>query len=188
MTNAPAPTATIPTCSLDEMAGRLGRDIPEKFRRHLQNWTKFYRGGPPYLADLFAESDPATQPWLVVIDTEHEDAQNIRLVGTAIADFFGSDATGFDFLQTVTPEIKAVFVDAHRRINRDLVGKFHLAVCSTSTGRELEVLAFALPYRRKDDLPCAAWLLFPGTALKYGETGSQVRSILAQFWIDLPAA
>ena len=128
------------------------------------------------------------QPWLVVIDTEHEDTQAIRLVGTGIADFFGFDATGYDFLQTVTPDLRKIFVAAHRRMSRDLVGKFHLAVCSTSTGRELEVLAFALPYARTDGLPCAVWILIPGTGLEYGETGSQVRAILEQRWVELPVA
>ncbi len=48
------------------------------------------------------------------------------------------------------------------------------------------VLAFALPYRRKNDLPCAAWILIPGADRRYGETGSEVRTIVEQRWIALP--
>lgn len=187
MINTSALSWAIPTTVLQDVSRQLGRDIPEIFHLHLRNWVKLSRGtGAPFLSDLFVESDPKTQPKLVVIDIEHEEVQKIRLVGTGIADFFGFDATGYDFLQSVAPDIKGIFVDAHRRMSSELVGKFHLAVCSTSTGRELEVLAFALPYLRRDGLPCAAWLLQPGSGLKIGETGSQVRAVLAQFWIELP--
>jgi len=180
---------TIQTCSLDGLSLEIDRILPGSLRRHLENWEKLRRGGgAPCLSDLFAESDPVTQPWLVVINTENEHTQIIRLVGTGIADFFGFDATGYDFLKTVTPDLRPIFVAAHQRISRDLVGKFHLAICSTSTGRELEVLAFALPYMRTDRLPCAVWILIPGTNIEYGETGSQVRSLIAQRWIDLPVA
>lgn len=186
MQSALASLDTPATCSLDEIAREQNRTLPAQLYRHLENWQKVRRGeSAPSLSDLFNESDPVTQPWLVVIDTEHEDKQPIRLIGTAVADFFGFDATGYDFLQSVAPPLRGIFIDAHRTIAHGLVGKFHLAICSTSTGRELEVLAFALPYKRKNDLPCAAWLLIPGADRRYGETGSEVRTIVEQRWVCL---
>lgn len=81
----------MPTRSLDEAARELGRVLPKLLRLHLDNWWKLKgNDGPPEIADLFSESDPVTQPWLVVIDAERDDVQKIRLVGTRIADFSGS--------------------------------------------------------------------------------------------------
>ena len=107
MQSALASLDTPATCSLDEIAREQNRTLPAPLYRHLENWQKVRRGeNAPSLSDLFNESDPVTQPWLVVIDTEHEDKQPIRLIGTAVADFFGFDATGYDFLQSVAPPLR----------------------------------------------------------------------------------
>ena len=48
-----------------------------------------------------------------------------------------------------------------------------------------EAYALALPYRRKNAAPCVAWILLPGDGLRFGETGSQVRAVVAQYWVPL---
>ncbi len=155
-------------------------------QEHLSTWRELRDGsGAPLLSTLFDRTHIHIQPWLVVIDIERDEVQPIRLVGTGITDFFGADSTGMNFLLTVTPETRGTFETCHRTLRSRAVGKFHVAICSTNTGRELNVYALALPYRRKDGMPCAAWVLSPGVELRRGESGAQVRSVVEELWIDL---
>ena len=159
---------------------------PPLLDEHLGNWRAL-RGGEryPQLSALFDRVNPRLAPWFVIIDIDRDEVQPLRLIGTRIVDFFGGDPTGTDFLLTVVPGARPVFVECHRRMRAEPAGKFHLSVCSTTSGREVEVFALALPFLRSNGLPCAAWLLVPGTELSYGEHGAEVRAIIDQRWIDL---
>lgn len=135
------------------------------------------------LRDLFDTPHWKIQPSLVIIDIERENDQRIRLSGTAIDTFFGGDFTGLDFLKTATEDTRHIFVHAHQILSRVPCGKLHFSTCSTTTGREIEVCALALPFKRSNGLPCAAWLLVHGDTLTYGELGAEIRSISAEYWI-----
>lgn len=139
----------------------------------------------PLLSDLFDRADPILAPSLVIIDIENDDVQRLRLIGTRIVDFFGVDPTGSDFLPTVVAPAQTTFVDCHRRLRLEPVGKLHRSICSTTSGREVEVYALALPYMRKAHLPCAVWLLIPGEDLRFGEYGAEVRAIVEERWVNL---
>lgn len=173
-------------CTLDALSAEVAPAAFSLLKRHLDNWHEVRGLGRfPYLIELFTKSDPPTQRSLVVIDIERESCQPTRLVGTWFVEFFGVDPTGADFLQSATKEVRGIFLETHRRLAQEPIGKFHISVCSTSSGRELQVYGLALPYLRKGDLPCAAWLLVPDTTMNFGECGSQVRAVTKQSWIKM---
>lgn len=141
---------------------------PEIILNYIRCWQGL-RGDRtfPLLRDLFDAPDWKIQPSLVIIDIERETDQRIRLAGTAIDAFFGDDFTGLDFLKTATENTRPIFLRAHRVLSSTPCGKLHFSTCSTTTGREIEVCALALPFKRGNGLSCAAWLLVHGDTLKY---------------------
>lgn len=157
---------------------------PDIILAYIRYWQGLRRDRTiPSLRDLFDSPDWKIQPSLVIIDIERETDQRIRLAGTAIDSFFGGDFTGLDFLKTATEDTRQIFVRAHQVLSRVPCGKLHFSMCSTTTGREIEVCALALPFTRGNGLPCAAWLLVLGDTLNFGELGAEIRSISAEYWI-----
>lgn len=162
------------------------KDLTLKARQFCSHWQSL-RNGPaiPKLPDYLDKPMNELQPRVVIVDVEDPRLQPVRLVGTGIVNFFGFDATSANFLDTVADGIRSIFARCHQDIPRIPCGKIHTSVCSTSTGRELIVPAIALPLLRRDEKPSVIWLLEVGETLGFGETGSEVRDIREEWWIDI---
>jgi hypothetical protein len=158
--------------------------LPQTFADFLAHWTAL-RGTAraPALSDFLDKPIPSLQPWISIFDVGGDDL-TLRLIGTGIAQFGGTDHTGKTFGDLVAPEARAVLHGPHLGIVQKCCGSFTVSLCATSRGREVEIWALGLPLLRRDGA-CVAWLNEPGEALGIGETGTVILRMVSQQWIDL---
>jgi hypothetical protein len=137
------------------------------------------------LPDLFDRPDSQIHPWLNIVDVDQEANQPIRFAGTSVIGYFGADLTRTNFLDILSPQSRPIIQHTHREIVGRPCGAFHNSVCSTATGRDIELHATGLPFMRSNGLACVAWLLTPDKTLTYGEDRILVQRVVEWTWIDL---
>jgi len=160
--------------------------LSDNFRHYLNVWRSSKgEGDVPALATLLDAPDPLIHPWLNIVDVEAPDIQLVRLAGTAVVNYFGKDLTRTNFLDILSPQALPIILRAHHHVSSVPCGVFHEAIAVTSLGREFDLLALALPFKRSNGLPCVAWRLEPAKVLSYDEACLQVKSVTRWNWIDL---
>jgi len=157
-----------------------------RFTHYLQFWRALERTEVlPHISRLLDRPDPKIHPWLNIVDVDTDSMQTIRFAGTQLVDYFGKDLTHTNFLDILSPQARPVILQAHREIVRRPCAAYHESQCSTSTGREFQILAMGLPLMRSDNKVSVAWLLEPHRTVSYGEVHILVHSVNRWTWIDL---
>jgi hypothetical protein len=157
--------------------------MPEKFVELLAHWRALRGEAPaPRLADFLDKPLPGLQPWIVIFDAEGD--MPLRLLGTAMADFYGRDLTGKACHEVYAPDTVPGVRAMHVQIAKSLCGCIAPSVGQTSTGRTPALYSLGLPLLRKDGISIV-WLVEPAVPLRLGETGMPVRRLAPLQWIDL---
>jgi hypothetical protein len=136
----------------------------------------------PPLSRYFDTADPAIQPWTSIVNAGPE-LRTVRLIGTALVNFFGRDPTG-QIWRVVGADAVPMYQRAYAEIPTVPCGAFLRGECSTSQARVLEMDGIGLPYGTREG-PCIMWYLQAGSSLGLAEAGVQIQRVHAADWIDL---
>ncbi|TAL00595.1 MAG: hypothetical protein EPO08_13130 [Rhodospirillaceae bacterium] len=160
--------------------------LPAKFADFLEHWQSLrVDGAVPRLAAFLDNVVPAFQPWVGIVDVNDRDFHEIRLMGTGLVACFGFDGTGKNFLTFPSPDADSRVRRRHSVVPATPCGSFYRSVCVTSTGREIEIIGMALPLVRSNGGPCVVWILELQAVLGFGETGTGIKQVFDERWIDI---
>ena len=156
--------------------------LPDKFIEFLAHWRALQgTARMPTLADFLDRPIPGLQPWVVIFDLGEDVI--CRLLGTALANFYGIDFTGNSASAVYAPVGLELIRRTHALMVERSCGSLSLSSGTTSAGRFTEMLTMGLPLSRRHETS-VVWLVEPSmTAM--GETGMPGRRLTKHEWIDL---
>ncbi|MBT6961267.1 MAG: PAS domain-containing protein, partial [Rhodospirillaceae bacterium] len=124
----------------------------------------------PRLSEFLNRPIPILQPYVTILDLVSPNELTFRLVGTAITETFGMDATGQNILSFMPGEDGKILSDVAFQITSHPCGAKIGSDVATATGRAMTSESVGFPLLRKEnESACVVWLNLLGEPAHYGE-------------------
>lgn len=168
----------------------MGTELPDKPKAFFDHWASLRTDGlVPTLRAFLDHPSPAFQPFVAIYDV-CDDGQRLplRLFGTGLVEFNGSELTGEDFLLSAEPELREIISFTARMQVSHPCGRTDLRKVASTKGNYVETDALSLPLLTDDSKePSIVLFLNHRATLGYGETLGSVLSIENIRWVDIGA-
>ncbi len=175
--------------------GKDGQDnvsveLTGKPKAFFDHWASLRtEGSVPTLRDFLDRPSPEFQPYVAIYDV-CDDGQRLplRLFGTGLVDFMGSEITGKDFLMSAEPDLRPIISFTAKMQVEHPCGRTDLRKVASSKGAYVETDALSLPLLTEGDrAPSIVLYLNHRETMGHGETLGSVLSIEGIRWVNVGA-
>ena len=156
---AGVPEIVIPASTqTDEINLQSQDNLFETFKEH---W--FYLRGDeqiPTVSEFLNRPIPVLQPQVTILDIHSPQSITFRLIGTAMADKLGLDATGKNILEFAPKDEGQSLFKIVSQMVRHPCGAEILSTLTATTGRSYRIRSVGFPLRRREEDPdCIVWFI-----------------------------
>ena len=170
--------------------GNVGVELSDKPKAFFEHWCSLRTEGLiPTLRAFLDHPSPEFQPYVAIYDVcDNGQRLPLRLFGTGLVEFNGSELTGADFLMSAEPELRPIISFTAKMQVEHPCGRTDLRKVASSKGKYVETDALSLPLLTEDDkAPSIVLFLNHRATLGHGETLGSVLSIEDIRWVDVGA-